>query len=310
VPVTAARPAAAGPAVSPATTEAMMANLETKLDRLGKQHVLTNRVRHAFEVMDPEEAAAATHLFVTFCRLAGIDACQQVHLQERYLRYLGRLSIYTRALARYSRYISEIKAMRIAAEIFSTVDGLFFRKLQMICPDAKYDFDLLESWVTPQLTPLFLTPEELARELENFLFAEGISEKEYLEKIVPRTGMRRRLSAQQRQVVWRIRRKMAAEMEERNTYTKNYGRLKVLEHLLQHPQDRQIRDIDLLFLDEVQDLNPVALRSLAAADPEAAPDGEAAEGQADAPADPSRPFPFREGPLPELYSAASTCCAT
>ena len=37
---------------------------------------------------------------------------------------------------------------------------------------------------------LFFSPEELASELENFLFAEGITEKEYLEEIVPRTGMR------------------------------------------------------------------------------------------------------------------------
>lgn len=55
------------------------------LGRLGKQHVLTNKVRHAFERMDPEEAAAATHLFVSFCRLAGIDQASQVRLLERSL---------------------------------------------------------------------------------------------------------------------------------------------------------------------------------------------------------------------------------
>lgn len=519
------------------------------LGRLGRQHGLANRVRHAFERMDPEEAAAATHLFATFCRLAGIDGFQQVRLLEkslaiwstrssvlesaavirgmqeeirrlqdrtrgmleqrreyealkeklqqaqrrlaesdrdirqareneqhrkerldalrrerngliqerdgllsrmegyqeleRYLRYLGRLSIYTRtrmdyeqsisqltpeqeqivssihparsilirggagtgkslvlieclrryllqkrlplgeepavvlvtftrALARYSRYIAEIKAMRVPPESISTVDGLFFRKLQRICPEARYDFDLLEAWVTPDKTPSFFSPEELGSELENFLFAEGITEKEYLGEVVPRTGLRRRLSAQQRQGVWRIRQRMAAEMEERKTYTKNYGRLKVLEYLQSHPEDRGIRDIGMLFLDEVQDLNPVALRalreltrgamimagdaeqsiyscrspfrrsgislrgatrilktnfrntiqvydladrfrrrSLAAAAKAAAPEAPAdpAEAAAEAPAeaqeDAARPFPFREGPPPELYTARS-----
>ncbi len=516
------------------------------LGRLGKQHALANRVRHAFEMMDPEEAAAATHLFATFCRLAGLDSFQQVHLLEkslaiwstrssalesaavirgmqeeirrlqdrargmleqrreyeelkekleqaqrrladsdrdmrqareaeqhrkerldalrrernaliqerdgllsrmegyqeleRYLGYLGRLSIYTRtrmdyeqsisqltpeqeqivsslnparsilirggagtgkslvlieclrrylsqkqlplgdqasvvlvtftrALARYSRYIAEIKAMRIPPEIISTVDGLFFRKLQHISPEARYDFDLLEAWVTAERTPAFFSPEELASELENFLFAEGITEKEYLEEIVPRTGMRRRLSAQQRQAVWQIRQRMAAEMEDSRTYTKNYGRLKVLEYLQSHPEDRGIRDIGVLFLDEVQDLNPVALRalreltrgamimagdgeqsiyscrspfrrsginlrgatrilktnfrntiqvydladrfrrrSLAAAaseGPADAPADAATDATADAPAEAGRPFPFREGPPPELYTARS-----
>jgi len=163
--------------------------------------------------------------------------------------------------------------------------------------------------------------------------------------------------------------------------------------LRSHPEDRDIRDIGALFLDEVQDLNPVALRalreltrgtmvmagdaaqsiyscrspfrrsgislrgatrilktnfrntiqvfeladrfrrkSLAAAGPAAAdlptdgalaespaadsppavaPDApadaapEAAPDAPDAPADAARPFPFREGPPPELYTAAS-----
>jgi hypothetical protein len=43
------------------------------LSRLGKQHALTNKTRHAFERIDPEEEAAAAHLFVAFSRLAGID---------------------------------------------------------------------------------------------------------------------------------------------------------------------------------------------------------------------------------------------
>jgi len=36
----------------------------------------------------------------------------------------------------------------------------------------------------------------------------------------------------------------------------------VLEHLLQHPEDRQMRDFGPEFPNEAQDLNPVALRPL------------------------------------------------
>ncbi len=50
------------------------------LGRIGRQHVFTNKVRHAFEKMDSEEAAAATHLFTTFCKLAGIDKAKQVRI--------------------------------------------------------------------------------------------------------------------------------------------------------------------------------------------------------------------------------------
>jgi hypothetical protein len=50
------------------------------LVRIGRQHVFTNKVRHTFEKMDPEEAAASTHLFITFCKLAGIDIKKQLHI--------------------------------------------------------------------------------------------------------------------------------------------------------------------------------------------------------------------------------------
>ena len=506
------------------------------LGRLGKQHTLTSKVRHAFEMMDSEEAAAATHLFVTFCKLAGIDSFSQVHLLnkslemwsertsvleattvmrrmqeeicklrnrtkslleqrreyeelkeqrgeyqnrlsgydreirkvretdrhrkerldrlrrdrntliqernelltrmeryrdlERYLRYLGRLSIYTRTrmdyeqsisqltpeqeqivssvnpnksllikggagtgkslvlieclrrallqgelplkqeqsvvlvtftrtLVKYNRYIAELKAMDIPLDIISTVDSLFYRKLQRICPEARYDFELLESWITPRKTPSFLSPEELISEIENFLFAGGITEKEYLQEIVPRTGMRRRMSRQQRQAVWEVRRSLVEEMESKRVYTKNYGRLKVYEYLKGHREDREIRDIGCLFLDEVQDLTLIALgilreltrgamimsgdagqsiysyqwpfphsgirlrgstrilktnfrntiqvynlaesfrrRSLAPAETGETGNGADPDGK-------TRPLPFREGPVPECYTAGS-----
>jgi len=513
------------------------------LGRLGKQHTLTNRVRHAFEMMDPEEAAAATHLFVTFCNLAGIDSFHQVHLLkksleiwgerasvletatvmhrmqeeisklrnrtrnileqrreyeelkeqlsgfrnrlssydheirkvrktdrrrkerldrlrrqrntliqernellarmeryqelERYLRYLGRLSIYTRTrmdyeqsisqltpeqeqivssinpaksllikggagtgkslvlieclrrallqgelplgqersvvlvtftrtLVKYNRYIAELKAMEIPLDIISTVDSLFYRKLQSTSPEARYDFELLESRITPQNTPSFISPEELISEIENFLFAGAITEEQYLQEIIPRSGMRRRLSRRQRQAVWEIRRSLVEEMESRRVYTKNYGRLKLYEYLKGHREDRKIRDIGCLFLDEVQDLTPVALgilreltrgamimagdagqsiysyqwpfprsgiglrgstrilktnfrntiqvynlaesfrrRSLATAQGgEGGEGGERAERGVEA-KEGARPFPFREGPVPEYYGAGS-----
>ena len=62
--------------------------------------------------------------------------CLRRYLSQKQLPLGDQASVvlvtFTRALARYSRYIAEIKAMRIPPEIISTVDGLFFRKLQRI----------------------------------------------------------------------------------------------------------------------------------------------------------------------------------
>lgn len=46
------------------------------IPQIGHQHTLTNKVRHLFEEMDKEEARSATHLFISFCSLAGIkESC-------------------------------------------------------------------------------------------------------------------------------------------------------------------------------------------------------------------------------------------
>lgn len=44
------------------------------LQALGQQHTLTNRVRHSFGTLTEAEAIAATHLFVRFCALVGLDS--------------------------------------------------------------------------------------------------------------------------------------------------------------------------------------------------------------------------------------------
>ena len=406
------------------------------LGRLGKQHNFTNKVRHAFEKLDPEEAAAATHLFLRFCVLAGLAECPQMgklkssfdvwssrtsiieqnsvirqmqreleelrkekesfaeqqdayrelkskirELQhqvsgytleiekrteavqkkdskvdglraernrlmqerdrllkeaekygkfEKYLRYLGRLSLctrtrmdyeqtiaeltpeqesaleniklkkdflvrggagtgkslvlleslrraaeqneldfgedeqvvlvtFTRTLAKYNRYVSRLMGLNLPLEVIGTVDKLFFDKLTHIYPGAVYDFDMLEQYLAAYKTPPFLTKEELVSEIENFIFGNGISKQEYLEEMAPRKGMRRRLNRAQRQEVWAFTETFIRRMEETRTYTKNYGRLKLLTWLRENPDRKDIRDISYLFLDEVQDLTPTAL---------------------------------------------------
>ena len=409
------------------------------LGRLGKQHYFANKVRHSFEKMDPEEATAATYLFLSFCRLAGIDRLKNINLLEKnldawkdrssliekntvistmqqelkslqsknrnlleqrkeyeslksqaaelrvkitqydvelqktqeiaerrderldklrkerndlnlernrliedmarfaelekYLGYLGRLSLYTRTrmdyertiseltpeqeqvvsgiklkkdslikggagtgkslvlieclrravmqnelelgkdesvvlvtftrtLAKYNRYIAELKEMILPLDVISTVDELFLRKLKKLYPDVSYDYDLLESYFTREMTPEFFEPEEMISEIENYLFASDITEKEYIEELIPRNGMRRRLSCEQRQQVWQNRCEFIRHMESSRTYTRDYGRYKLLQYLREHHEDNEIRDVSYLFLDEVQDLTPVALMIL------------------------------------------------
>lgn len=526
------------------------------LGRLGRQHSFTNKVRHAFEQMDVEEANAATHLFLTFCRLAGIDSVpalgvlqqnldlwkerqspleksavirhmqreleklrtensslleqkehydetkRQLHrtqreleeyteqIQERekiaarrdekldtlraerrglveerngllermegfekletYLRYLGRLSIYTRTrmdyehtisrltpeqeeavgavklrghflirggagtgkslvlleslrraaqqselqfaegeqavlvtftrtLAKYNRYISTLRAMKIPLDVIDTIDSIFYARLRRFTPDLQYDFEFLGKYLDTLELPGFITAEELAAEIEEYIFALDLKALEYVGGTVSRRGMRRTLTEAQRREIWKIAVDAALEMREKKIYTKNYGRLVLLRRLeaaetsgtgsengnadaitadavpgdgldgADPGGDPVQSSIRCLFLDEVQDLTPVALRALRKltsgpmimagdmgqslyvyyspffrsgidlrgstrvlrtnfrntrqihelagrfrASAPRAPDGE-----------PANPAVFRDGPLPELYTAGS-----
>jgi len=432
------------------------------LGRLGRQHSFTNKVRHAFEQMDVEEANAATHLFLTFCRLAGIDSVpalgtlqqnldlwkerrspleksavirhmqqeleklrtensslleQKEHydetrrqlqrtqreleeyteqIQERekisarrdekldtlraerrglieerngllerlegfdkletYLRYLGRLSIYTRTrmdyehtisrltpeqeeavgavklrghflirggagtgkslvlleslrraaqqselqfaegeqavlvtftrtLAKYNRYISALRAMKIPLDVIDTIDSIFYARLRRFTPDLQYDFEFLEKYLNTIELPGFISAEELAAEIEEYIFALDLKALEYVGGKVSRKGMRRTLTEPQRREIWKIAVKAALEMREKKIYTKNYGRLVLLRRLETaeagsesatpneddadavpgdgSPAGAPVQpSIRYLFLDEVQDLTPVALRAL------------------------------------------------
>ncbi len=423
------------------------------LGRLGKQHGFTNKVRHAFEEMDVEEASAATHLFITFCRLVGIDGTPAVgnlqqhldlwqersspleksvvirHMQEEleklrsqnssllaqkedydrlkdelagtqrqlaeygrqirekervssrrderldalrnerrqlqeernslmqklsrygeletYLRYLGRLSIYTRTrmdyehtisrltpeqeeaveavrlkghflvrggsgtgkslvlleslrraarqnelefeegeqavlvtftrtLAKYNRYISELRGMPIPLDVIDTIDSIFYTRLRRSIPDLRYDFGFLQRYFEQIDLPDFIDSEELVAEIEEFIFALGLSREEYVGGTVSRKGMRRRLSERQRANVWMIAVEAAEEMKRHSIFTKNYGRL-VLLRMIEEGQEEVHRKasgtegvgdteafptIRYLFLDEVQDLTPIALKAL------------------------------------------------
>lgn len=52
------------------------------LKLLVQQHLVANAVRHRFQVLDGEEAIAATNLFLRFCRLAGLDSSQVQQLRS------------------------------------------------------------------------------------------------------------------------------------------------------------------------------------------------------------------------------------
>ena len=166
---------------------------------------------------------------------------------------------YTRTLARYNASVAAIKHMQLPVKMIRTIDSFYLQLLRAIDPGFGFDYELVEQFCESCAPLGFLSPEELAGEIEHFLFANAVSREEYLEERILRRGMRRPLGSDQREQVWRIREDLVAAMERGKRFSKNYSRIKLLDYLRSHPSDDGLRSISHVFLDEVQDLVPVDL---------------------------------------------------
>jgi len=172
------------------------------------------------------------------------------------------LLTYTNTLVRYNQYLSDIMQEANVNSVIMTSDSLFRRTLKRIDPSYDVNYDVMDDLIAQYNSTDFFSNRELYTEIEDFIFAGAISEEEYIDKRIPRKGLKLPLNNKQRTVVWNITKQLVADMESRGEFSKNYSRLKILAYLQQHPEDADIRDISFVFLDEAQDLAAVELMTL------------------------------------------------
>jgi hypothetical protein len=169
---------------------------------------------------------------------------------------------YTNTLVKYDRYVAEILKARDADDLIFTADSFFQARLKMLGQGQRVDYGIISKLAEKLNSTKFFSAQELAVEVEDFLFGNLISRTEYVEEGIPRKGMRQPLSTGQRETVWGIRDRIAAEMEQNGLLSKNYSRMKLIEHLEAHPEDARLRDLDFGFVDESQDLSAADLKAL------------------------------------------------
>jgi hypothetical protein len=173
------------------------------------------------------------------------------------------LLTYTATLVKYDRYVAEILERGDAADLIFTADSFFQSRLKMLGQRQRVDYGVVARLAEKLNSTGFFAAQELAVEIEDFIFGNLVTRKEYVEERIPRRGMRQPLSAAQRETVWGIRDTIVAEMEHDGLLSKNYSRLTLIRHLETHPEDARLRDLDVVFVDESQDLTAADLRALA-----------------------------------------------
>ncbi|MFW5842438.1 MAG: UvrD-helicase domain-containing protein [Spirochaetota bacterium] len=178
------------------------------------------------------------------------------------------LLTFTRALARYDAYLAGVLGAASASVDVRTIDSFFYSCLRAVDDDYRINYQILDELIGKHNETGILSDAELTIEIEALIFGGLVTEGEYLKEVNLRRGMRQRLSRGQRTEVWRIRDALAAEMEERKEFSKNYSRLVLLRHLEGDggggpAADRErLPRIRYLFLDETQDLTAADMRVL------------------------------------------------
>lgn len=169
---------------------------------------------------------------------------------------------YTNTLVKYDRYVAEILKETGAEDLIFTADSFFQSRLSHLGQRHRVDYGIVSKLAEKLNTTGFFSAQELAVEIEDFIFGSLVTRREYVEERIPRRGMRQPLSAGQRDSVWAIRDRIVAEMEHDGLLSKNYSRIKLIEHMEAHPDDPRLRDLDLAFVDESQDLSAADLKAL------------------------------------------------
>ena len=168
---------------------------------------------------------------------------------------------YTTTLVKYDRYIAGILRGRDPAKRILTADSFFLGRIRRLGTRQRVDYGIVSRLAEKHNDTGFLTDQELAVEIEEFIFGGLVTRREYLEERIPRRGMRLPLSPAQREAVWSARDRMVEEMEHDGVLSKNYSRMVLIEHLVSGP-DTGMRDLDVAFVDESQDLSAADLKAL------------------------------------------------
>jgi hypothetical protein len=178
------------------------------------------------------------------------------------------LITYSRTLQKYNQYLSRILTTQGLEESIFTADSYLLARLGELEPGWRASPFAVQDLLKGELAAdwkaqgalwkdLGWNYSDLSAELEDFLWAGGINEKEYLQDMIPRKGRKQRINHQQRTKVWSLQDKIRSAFEA--SKTASYGYLRM--HLSVLLTDAEpLSESPLFFLDETQDLTPTALR--------------------------------------------------
>jgi len=159
---------------------------------------------------------------------------------------------YSRTLQRYSLWLLDLLEGGIPEENVQTIDAFFLNLYhQLISPNHKILYQNPQETLAPNID------KTVWEELENFVWAWGLSRQEYVDQRIPRNGRKYPLRIEQRAQVWETGEKLLTEMEIKGLFSRAAMRFCLLQKILNNNSSVKL---DVIAIDEIQDVLPVELK--------------------------------------------------
>lgn len=169
------------------------------------------------------------------------------------------LLTYTGTLKRYSQYLAELLTKDKNSIDTDTVDHYFLELGKNILGyTISYRFnDDARKELAPNLDL------ETWSELEDFIWARGLTKEDYTVKRIPRTGRKNPIAIEKRNSIWQTGEEIFIEMQKKAVYSRFGLRAAILKELDKQSEINSYKEYNIIAVDEIQDLGPVDLKILA-----------------------------------------------
>ncbi len=175
-----------------------------------------------------------------------------------------KLITYTHSLEKYNKYIADLMNIEnpLEEEIIGTSESYVNKILRNAFPDNDFVYALPRVSGIEKDNPL---GREIWTELEKFILPKCISQKEYCEEKIKRTGMKTAQNAGKRKKIWETVEWIFSEWDKLESQPISYLTYKLVQKIEngEYTIPENLKT-DFLFVDEAQDLTAGTLRLIRA----------------------------------------------
>ena len=169
-----------------------------------------------------------------------------------------RLLTYTKSLVKYNQYVTRLLKTDVPEDSITTADSFIYTLLKKFFPQKSFVFDFRKLPADIFENSDF-TGGDLFTEAQNFIWANCITKKQYVDEVCEREGMKLPLKKSDREKMWNALEAAEPKLEAQNLWPRNFAAKKISERLETGGAEVDSVMAEYSFVDEAQDLPPVIL---------------------------------------------------